>query len=95
MTKLTLETKDDMYQELKRHSVAVMGTYVENKETLTEDQVYYIVEEQLRDLELYRPDYQFLTDSEWEDLQEGVYSLICECCFEDEEFIPENLQELQ
>ena len=98
MTQLTLETLEEMTNEVKSLSVDFID-YVfvksDETETLTEQEVYNIVEQQLRDLECNRHNYQLLTDEEWEDMHESVWELICEVCFDDEEFIPENLQELQ
>ena len=71
-TQLSEKQLYEMYQELKQFS----EVYVECSDT--EQELYNFVESQLRDLECNRVEYQELTDSQWNDLQYGVYiSLYC------------------
>ena len=53
-------------------------------EEVTQDDLNLVVEQQLRDLSVNRPDYQDLTDSEYDDLQYCVWEDICESYVEDE-----------
>ena len=71
-TQLSEKQLYEMYQELKQFS----EVYVECSDT--EQELYNFVESQLRDLECNRVEYQELTDSQWNDLQYGVWEDLCE-----------------
>lgn len=71
-TKLSEDQLLDMYQELKRFS----EVYVECSDT--EQDLYNFVEQQLRDLECNRVEYQDLTDTQWNDLHQCVWEDLCE-----------------
>ena len=83
-----------MYQELKKFSLGyIQYVYVENgdDEEVTQEDLNLVVEQQLRDLSVNRPEYADLTDDEYEDLQYGVWDDICESYCEDEVLVRELL----
>ena len=88
MNTITEDRKMEMYQELKEFSVSynkdvyLHEDYID--EEVTQEELNVVVEQQLRDLSVNRSDYQDLTDSEYEDLQYGVWDDICESYVEDE-----------
>ena len=71
-TQLSEEQLYKMYQELKQFS----EVYVECSDT--EQELYNHVEQQLRDLECNRSEYQELTDTQWKDLHYTVWEELCE-----------------
>ena len=88
MTTITEDRKTEMYQELKEFSVSyIKDVYFHEDyidEEVTQEDLNLVVEQQLRDLSVNRPDYQDLTDSEYDDLQYCVWEAICESYVEDE-----------
>ena len=63
---------DTLYQTLKDYSLPSLE-WAESK-----NELFMVVEEQLRDLECHREEYRELTDSEWEDLHYCVWEDLCE-----------------